>query len=125
MTLEREINRWASAYVRWQPIQLFMCVVIFVSCGNYVASTYFRSTCTLTEDMNGETDCDDDRKYLVGKQITAIIELFVVICFVFDYVASACYYPSFLEYSSSLYGIVDVVVMLPSNTIIFVVAISF
>jgi len=92
-----------------------MCFVIFLSCANYVAATYFRSTCTLTEDLKGEGDCDDIRKYLKGKQVTAIIELFVVISFVFDYVASALYYPSFMEYTSSFYGIVDVVVLLPGN----------
>lgn len=115
MKLKKDLNCWATAYVRWQPVQLFMCFVIFVSCGNYIASTYFRSDCTLTENLNGDIDCDDG-KYHGGKQATAIIEVFVVVCFIFDYVASAFYYPSFLEYSSSIYGMVDIVVILPSNT---------
>jgi hypothetical protein len=114
MKLKKEINRWATAYVRWQPVQLFMCFVIFVSCGNYIASTYYRSSCNLTESMYGDSDCDNGKNRR-GKQATAIVELFVVVCFVFDYFASAFYYPSFLEYSSSVYGIVDIAVMLPSK----------
>ena len=112
MRLNVWLNKWATAYVRSQTLQLFMCFVVFLACGNYVTSTYFRTACNIRDNINRLCRQEEDA---VVKQALAIIELFVVLCFIFDFTASSFYYPSFLEYCSSFYGMVDFVVMLPSN----------
>jgi hypothetical protein len=87
-----------------------MSVLIFLTCVDYVATTYLDEDCMDYRILRDTCDGINDRTFLV---VLAAAEIFFCFIFLVDYIATGLYYPSMKSYITSPMGIIDLVSIIP------------
>ena len=105
------LKEFATSFVTSPKIQAFNSILVFLTCVDYVGTTYIDDKCADFRIIRNS--CPDDSKNRILLLTLAAAECFFSLAFFIDYVMTGIYFPSIRSYAASSMGIIDLISILP------------